>query len=497
MSDGTETDRRAAALAALEQWAPRGVLVVGNERVVPADGETRDVVDPSTGRSVHEAAEASAEDVGRAVGAASDALENGAWGRTSPADRGRRLRAIAAAIDRHSDTLALLESLDVGKPLSIAAGDVAYAAECFEYFGSLAVQIEGANRHFAEGLAVTRREPAGVVGIITPFNFPLALSAVKIATALAAGCTVVHKPSEHTPLSALALARLTRDQDLPAGAYNVVTGSGADAGGAIVRHPEVAKIVFTGSTEIGARVAADAARTIKRVTMELGGKSANIVCADADVAAASARSHTSYTLNAGQYCEAGSRLLVDRQLEDAVVEHLMRAAEGMIVGDALAPTSELGPLINEHAAERVAGMVERSEAAGARIATGGIRREDDAGAFFPPTVIAGAAPDSEIAQDEIFGPVVSVLPFVDVDEAVTLANGTRYGLAAGIQTADVGRAFRIAERLKVGTVWINDWATGSLAMPVGGRKQSGIGREHGPEGLDEYLEYKSILATWR
>ena len=278
------------------------------------------------------------------------------------------------AIDRHSDTLALLESLDVGKPLSIAAGDVAYAAECFEYFGSLAVQIEGASRHFAEGLAVTRREPAGVVGIITPFNFPLALSAVKIATALAAGCTVVHKPSEHTPLCALALAGLTREQDLPAGAYNVVTGSGADAGGAIVRHQEVAKIVFTGSTEIGARVAADAARTIKRVTMELGGKSANIVCADADIAAASARSHTSYTINAGQYCEAGSRLSSTAG-RGRVVEHLTRTAEGMIVGDALAPTSELGPLINERpqsgspgwwSAARPPGRASRPAGSGAR-----------------------------------------------------------------------------------------------------------------------------------
>ena len=490
----TEGDPRQRAIRAAAEWAPERALFIGGEWVESALGESRDVIDPSTGDVVRRAAEGSDQDVDRAVVAARDSLR-GAWGRTSPFDRSRVLRAIAAAIDRNAEALTLLESLDVGKPLETAKGDVQYAVECFEYYASLAVQIEGANRPFAEGLALTRREPVGVVGIITPFNFPLALSAVKIATALAAGCTVVHKPSEHTPLTALALAKLTQGEDLPAGAYNVVTGSGAAAGGALVRHPEVAKIVFTGSTAVGVEVAAEAARTVKRVTMELGGKSANLILGDADLDAASAGGHFAYTFNAGQYCEAGSRLLVDRRVEDAVLEGLTTRAGETVLGDALAPGSSMGPLINDGAAARVGEMVERSAAAGARVVVGGAPVKEREGSFFPPTVIAGAAHDSEIAQEEIFGPVVSVLPFDDVDEAIELANGTRFGLAAGIQTRDVANAFRIAERLEAGTVWINDWATGTVAMPVGGRKQSGLGREHGPEGLDEYLEYKSILAT--
>jgi acyl-CoA reductase-like NAD-dependent aldehyde dehydrogenase len=492
MSDHGARDR---ALEALSEWAPEGELFRGGQWVGPARGETREVVDPSTGRAVHRVAEASEEDVDRAVASARDALARGAWGRASPFDRSRILREIAVLIDSNSEALALLESLDVGKPLETARGDVGYAVECFDYYASLAVQIEGANRHFAEGLAVTRREPVGVVAIITPFNFPLALSAVKIATALAAGCAVVHKPSEHTPLSALALARVIREADLPPGAHNVVTGSGGVAGSALVRHPDVAKIVFTGSTAVGAQVASEAARTVKRVTMELGGKSANLILGDADLDAASAGSHFSYTFNAGQYCEAGSRLLVYRRVADQVLESMTARAGETVVGDALAPDSAMGPLINDRAAARVGEMVERSAAAGARVLTGGEPVAGGEGSFFPPTVIAGAAPDSEISQDEIFGPVVSVLTFETVEEAIELANGTRYGLAAGVQTRDVAKAFRIAERLEAGTVWINDWATGSVAMPVGGRKQSGLGREHGPEGLDEYLEYKSILAT--
>ena len=327
--------------------------------------------------------------------------------------------------------------------------------------------------------------------MITPFNYPLALSAIKIAAALAAGCTVVHKPSEHTPLSALALAGIVLETDLPAGAYNVVNGSGAGAGGALVRHPDVAKIVFTGSTAVGSEVAAEAARTVKRVTMELGGKSANIVCADADLAEAIPRSHRAYTMNAGQYCESGSRLFVERAIHDELAEGLAERARGLAPGDALDPATELGPLINEAAAARVHGLVERGVEAGASVLAGS---EPRAG-FYAPTVIAGADHASEIVQTEIFGPVVALLPFDDVEDAIRLANSTAFGLAAGIQTGDLGRGLRIAERLQAGTVWVNDWATGNLTIPVGGHKRSGIGREGGPEGLAEYLEYKSILAS--
>ena len=331
------------------------------------------------------------------------------------------------------------------------------------------------------------------MGIITPFNFPIALSAVKIAPALAAGCAVVHKPSEHTPLTALEVGKLALEAGLPSGLLNVITGGG-ETGAALVRHPGVAKIVFTGSTAVGGRVAADASLTVKRVTMELGGKSANIVCADADLASAVPRSHFAYTMNAGQYCEAGSRLLVDARVHDEVVDGLAGEAQRAKLGDPLDPETEVGPLITPAAVERVQTLVERSIEGGAELVAGDAPVGGE-GSFFAPTVIAGATPESEIARTELFGPVVAVLSFSDVEEAIAIANGTPFGLAAGVQTADLARGIRIAERLEAGTIWINDWATGNQAIPVGGWKQSGIGREGGPEGLAGYLEYKSILAT--
>jgi acyl-CoA reductase-like NAD-dependent aldehyde dehydrogenase len=488
-------DPHGAAAEALREWAPENALFIGNEWVEPAEGGARDVTNPSTGKPVRQVADAGERDVGRAVAAADDAL--GAWGRLSPFDRSRLLRAVAEGIERNAETLALLESVDVGKPLEMARGEVASAIECFDYYSSLAVQIEGSTRYFEKGLGVVRREPVGTVGIITPFNFPLTLSAVKIAPALAAGCTVVHKPSEHTPLSALALARIVRDAGLPPGVYNLVTGGGDLAGAALVSHQDVAKIVFTGSTEVGVRVAAEAARTVKRVTMELGGKSANIVCADADPEQAAARAHAAYTFNAGQYCESGSRLIVESSIHDELLERLAVEAEATVVGDALETGSAMGPLIAPRALENVHAAVERGLEAGGRLVAGGGPEERGGGWFYRPTVVAEASPDSEIAQHEIFGPVVTAIPFRGLDEAIELANSTRFGLAAGIQTADLGQALRVAERLVAGTVWINDWGTGNVTFPVGGRRQSGLGREQGPEGLAEFLEYKTVLTTLR
>jgi acyl-CoA reductase-like NAD-dependent aldehyde dehydrogenase len=488
-------DPREAAVRALREWAPENALFIGNEWIEPVEGGTREITNPSTGEAVRRVAEAGERDVERAVVAARRGLA--AWGPRSPFDRSRLLRAVADAIDRNAEALALLESVDVGKPLDQSRAEVASAAECFDYFASLAVQIEGSTRWFAEGLGIVRREPVGVVGIITPFNFPLTLSAIKIAPALAAGCSLVHKPSEHTPLSALALARLMLEADLPAGAYNLVTGDGAGVGGPLVRHPDVAKLVFTGSTEVGVRVAAEAARTVKRVTMELGGKSANIVCADADLEEASARAHGAYTFNAGQYCESGSRLIVDAVRHDELLERLEAEADATAIGDALDPASAMGPLITARAVETVHSAVQSAVESGARVVAGGERAERDGGWFYKPTVIAGASHDSEIAQHEIFGPVVTAIPFESLDQAVELANSTRFGLAAGIQTADVARALRLADELVVGTVWINDWGTGNVSFPVGGRRQSGLGREQGPEGLAEFLEYKTVLTTLR
>ena len=488
-----EGDPHAAADAAVREWVPEGVLFIANEWTAPLEGGGREITNPSTGEAVRRVAEAAEPDVERAVAAAERALPG--WADLSPFDRGRMLRAVAEGIERNAEALALLESVDVGKPLGMAREEVAAAAECFDYFASLAVQIEGATRYFEKGLGLVRREPVGTVGIITPFNFPLTLSAVKIAPALAAGCTVVHKPSEHTPLSALALARLTREAGLPAGAYNLVTGAGMPVGGALVGHRNVAKIVFTGSTEVGVRVAAEAARTVKRVTMELGGKSANIVCADADPEAAAARAHAAYTFNAGQYCESGSRLLVASELHEELVQRLAAEADATTLGGGLDPGSAMGPLIAPSALENVHAAVHGALEPGARIVAGGEPAAVGGGWFYRPTVVAGATHDSEIAQREIFGPVVAAIPFTTLDEAVELANSTRFGLAAGIQTGDVAKALRAAERLIAGTVWINDWGTGSVTFPVGGRRQSGLGREQGPEGLAEFLEYKTVLAT--
>lgn len=488
-------DIHAAAEAALREWVPENVLLIAGEWTPPAEGGGRDVTNPSTGRVVGRVAESGERDVDRAVAAAEQGRVT--WGGLSPFERSRVLRTIAAGIERSAEEFALLESLDVGKPLEMSRQEVAYAVECFDYYASLAVQIEGSTRYLEEGLGIVRREPVGSVGIITPFNFPLTLSAVKIATALAAGCTVVHKPSEHTPLSAFALARVMLEAELPAGAYNLVTGAGETTGGALVRHPDIAKIVFTGSTEVGVKVAADAARTVKRVTMELGGKSANIVCADADPEEAAGRAHHAYTFNAGQYCESGSRLLVHSALHDELLERLAAKAGETKVGDALDPGSAMGPLIDSRALDKVGAAVEQGVASGAELIAGGSRIEGRDGWFYRPTVVAGARPDSEVAQREIFGPVVAATPFETLDEAVALANGTRFGLAAGIQTADVARALRLAERLTAGTVWINDWGTGNVTFPVGGRRQSGLGREQGPEGLAEFLEYKTILTSLR
>ena len=485
--------RRTQIAKLLEGWEPAGRVLVDGRWNDPRSGQLRDAVDPATGETLIRAADGSEADVDAAVAAAERTREARSWAMASPFERARVLRRIAAAVAEQSETLALLESADTGKPLDNAKGDVESAAAWFDYYASLAVNLEGSTRHLDQGIALIRREPVGTVGIITPFNFPIALSSVKIAPALAAGCSVVHKPSQHTPLTALAIGQLALEAGLPPGLLNVVTG-GAATGSALVRHPRVAKIVFTGSTAVGQQVAAEASQTIKRVTMELGGKSANIVCADADLATALPRSHFAYTMNAGQYCEAGSRLLVDARVHDEVVEGLAREAGRAKVGDPLEPESEVGPLITPAATERVHALVARSVEAGAELVTGD-PSVGDRGSYFAPTVIAGAAVDSEIARTELFGPVVTVLPFGDVEEAIAIANGTPFGLAAGVQTADLGRGIRLAERLEAGTVWINDWATGNLTIPVGGWKQSGIGREGGPEGLAGYLEYKSILAT--
>ncbi|UJA20861.1 aldehyde dehydrogenase [Thermoleophilia bacterium SCSIO 60948] len=491
MSAALASERRERVSALLGEWLPTGRFLVGGEWIEPWSGGLSDVVEPATGATIGRIGEAGEVDVEAAVGAAERVRSERSWAGASPFERARVLRQIAALLVRDTERLALLESADAGKPYVDAEADVEYAAACFDYFASLAVGLDGSTRHLDEGFALIRREPVGTVGVITPFNFPIASAAVKLAPALAAGCSVVHKPSEQASLSALGLGKLTLETDLPPGVLNVVTGAGPATGRALVANPRVAKIVFTGSTRVGSEVAALAAATVKRVTMELGGKSANIVLDDAEVAAAAERSHRAYTFNAGQYCEAGSRLLVAARLHDDVVAALIEAAKRTNVGDPLDPRSEMGPLISAAAARRVRTAVAEGADGGVEI----LGDPGEEGSYVRPTVVVGAAPESPLARRELFGPVVTVLRFSDVDHAIEIANGSEFGLAAGVQTGELERGLRIAERLEAGTVWINDWATGNLTIPVGGWKRSGVGREQGPEGLGEFLELKSVLVS--
>jgi acyl-CoA reductase-like NAD-dependent aldehyde dehydrogenase len=461
-----------------------------------ADQRTRDVVDPSTGRTVSQVSEAGSEDVKIAVGAAREAFDSGPWSRMNNRDRGRILLKAASLLRERAEDFAQLESLDTGKPLLFSRMiDVGTAADSLEYYGSLALGIEGATRTTAApSFAYTLQEPIGVIGAITPFNFPMILSLSKIAPALAAGNTVVHKPAEDTPLTALAMAALLAEAGLPGGVLNVVPG-GADAGSAIVTDPRVDKIAFTGSTGIGREIARNAAATLKPVTVELGGKSANLIFADADPDAAVQTAINGFTYNTGQFCMAGTRILVEQPVYEDVVAALSAAAGAIPVGDPFAEGTIIGPMTGAKQLARVTGFVDRARANGSlRVAGGDVPSPDLGGGYYQrPVVVADVTQDSELVQQEIFGPVVTVQPFDDEDHAIRLANSTSFGLAGGLQTSDMKRAHRVAAALKAGTVWVNQWGLLDVQMPIGGYKQSGYGRENGPEGLAEYLQAKSVL----
>ncbi|MBT2232461.1 aldehyde dehydrogenase [Nonomuraea sp. NEAU-A123] len=452
----------------------------------------RDVIDPSTGKVVTTVAEADAADVDAAVTAGRRAF--GPWARMSGRERARVLHRVADIVRRREDELVAVESLDVGKPVSLCrAVDVATTAEIYEYYSGLAQTLQGATRQIPiPSHAYTSREPLGVVGAITPFNFPLILSSAKIAPALAAGNAVVHKPAEDTPLSALLMAEILAEAGVPGGVLNVVTG-GAQAGEALLRHPGIDKIAFTGSTEIGRHAAATAGEALKPVTMELGGNAAQIVFEDADLDKAIGSVIKGFVFNTGQFCMGGPRLLVHRSLYDTVLEILAGAVAGVPVGDPFDPATVVGPMAAERHLTKVERYVRLARDQGGRVVTGGERLELGGGYYYRPTIIAGLDDDSRVVQDEIFGPVLTVQPFDTEDEAVELANGTPYGLAAGLQTTDLARAHRVAARLEAGIVWVNDWAMLDPAIPFGGVKQSGYGREYGPEALESYTKVKSVV----
>ncbi|MDN3026851.1 aldehyde dehydrogenase family protein [Streptomyces sp. S.PB5] len=474
-----------------------GQLFIGGRWREAADGARTEVVDPSRGAVVTTVAEAGAADVDAAVRAAREAYDDGSWSGLSGRERGRVLQRVAELIRENADDIARLESLDVGKPITLAhAVDVTNAANDYEHFAALAHSLHGSNRDTPmNALAYTRREPLGVVAAITPFNFPLILAGSKIAPALAAGNTVVHKPADETPLSALYMAELFRRAGVPDGVVNVVTGAGPVAGEALLRHSGVDKIAFTGSTAVGRHAASVAGEALKPVTMELGGNAAHLVFEDADLEVAVGAIIKAFVFNSGQFCMGGPRLLVARSVYATLLGILEQAVPGVPLGDPRQPETVVGPMAGEKHLKKVEEYVELARKEGGRIVCGGERLDLDGGFYYKPTVIADLPNDSRVIQEEIFGPVLTVQPFDSEEEAIRLANSTPYGLASGIQTSNLARAHRIADKLQAGIVWVNDWAMLDPAVPFGGVKDSGFGREYGPEALASYTKTKSVVVS--
>jgi acyl-CoA reductase-like NAD-dependent aldehyde dehydrogenase len=459
---------------------------------VSEGAETRELVEPASGEPLASIQLAGEAEIDRAVAAARVAL-GGDWGKTPATERSRLLHALADAIVANRKELAELESRNVGKAISSVKAELAGAAEQFRFFASALGTIAGRSNPIGGSLFYyTQKEPVGVAGQIVPWNYPLLMTTWKLAPALAAGCTVVLKPDPQTPLTALRLAELAAEVGFPAGAINIVPGDGPTTGAYLVRHPGVDKVAFTGSTKTGGEIMRLASDPVKRVTLELGGKSPNLVFADADLASAIPSSAWAIYYAAGQSCEARSRLLVEAPLYDDVVSQLAELAGKIRVGDPLHADTQMGSLISENHRERVHGFVERGQEAGAEVVTGGALPEGP-GAFYPPTVVAKVDNSAEIAQEEVFGPVVTVIPFADEADAVRIANDVKYGLMATVWTGDPARGHRIASRIKSGTVGINMPFTAFPGIPFGGYKQSGFGRELGIETLDLYLETKSVI----
>ncbi len=473
-----------------------GRLFIGGKWREAHSGRRREVIDPSTGKVITTVAEGGAEDLNDAVAAARKAFDDGAWASLGNRERARLLIRVAEIARQRADELVKVESIDVGKPVTLSrAVDVNTTIELYEFYAALAQGREGALRDMPGGaLAQIRREPLGVVGAITPFNFPLVLSNTKIAPALATGNTIVHKPAGDTPLSALLMAEILAEAGLPEGVVNVVTGPGSRIGDAMARHPNIDKIAFTGSTEVGREVARIAAESVKPTTLELGGKSAHVIFEDADLEKAIAAAIQGFTFNTGQFCMAGTRLLVARKLFDTVVKALVGAVPGIPLGDPFDPSTVIGPMVSEKqrrtSEEYVRVALEDEKAT---VVAGGKRIDKGGGFFYPPTVITGVTNESRLVQEEIFGPVLTVQPFDGEEEAIRMANSTAYGLAAGLHSRDLSRIRRVAARLRAGTVWVNGWGILDPSVPFGGTKQSGFGREYGPEALHYYTQVKSTV----
>jgi phenylacetaldehyde dehydrogenase len=473
-------------------------LFINGQWVDAASGKTFETPNPATGETLARVAEGDAEDINRAVRAARAAFEDGPWSRMTPSERGRIIWRIGEKILEHVDELAQLESLDNGKPFLVAqAADVPLAADLFQYMAGWATKIEGntinisvpympgANFH-----AYTLREPIGVVGQIIPWNFPLLMAAWKLGPALATGCTVVLKPAEQTPLTALRLAELIAEAGVPDGVVNVVPGYGETAGAALAVHDDVDKVAFTGSTEVGKLIVQAAAGNLKKLTLELGGKSPNIVFDDAEDDAVQGAANAIF-FNHGQCCVAGSRLFVQESKYDEVVDGVAEIAKSIKLGSGLDPTTQMGPLVSDEQFRRVTGFLESGRADGATALAGG-GRFGDRGYFVEPTVLTNTRPDMKVVREEIFGPVVVAEKFSSLDEIAAQANDSTYGLGAGIWTRDISKAHALAKKLRAGTVWINCYNVFDASLPFGGYKQSGWGREMGHEVLNNYTEVKAV-----
>jgi acyl-CoA reductase-like NAD-dependent aldehyde dehydrogenase len=475
---------------------PPARLFVDGEWAEPQDGRTFDSENPATESHLATVASAGRADVDKAVAAAKAAL-SGDWGAMSGHQRGQLLWRIADALEERIDEFAVVETLDNGKPIFESRWvDIPAAVSALRYFAGWADKIHGETLD-VEGpfvFAYTLREPMGVVAAITPWNFPIIQALWKIAPALACGNTVLHKPASYTALTALKFAELASDAGLPPGALNVLPGGGAEVGGSMVAHPDIAKITFTGSTEVGRGIMREAAETVKRVTLELGGKSPNIIFADADLDSAVKGAYNGIFYGKGEVCAAGSRLFVERSVHDSLVEKLVARTERLVPGDPLNPKTRMGALVSRTQRESVLEYVSIGDDEGATVATGGnAANVEGKGYFMQPTILTGVDNSMRVAQEEIFGPVLVVIPFDEPDEVIELANASVYGLAAGVWTRDIGKGHRVAARLSAGTVWLNQYNWYDPGAPFGGYKQSGFGRELGREALSYYTESKTVF----
>src|SRR5580704_15146146 len=506
----TSKKRRLVMTATREDKSERAVdtylavprkMLIGGRWVEAASGKTFQTLNPATGELLAEVAEGDREDINRAVSAARKAFEGGPWGLMTPSERGRAMWRLADLIEENAEEFARLETLDNGKPLTASRiADVPMAIDIFRYMAGWATKIEGNTIPISVGyppgakyLAYTLREPVGVVGQIIPWNFPLLMAAMKLGPALATGCTVVLKPAEQTPLTALRLGELIQEAGIPDGVVNIVPGYGETAGAALAAHPDVDKIAFTGSTEVGKLIVHAAAGNLKKVSLELGGKSPNVVYKDADLDSAIPGAASAIFFNHGQCCCAGSRLYIEKPIFDRVVEGVADYAKKINVGSGLDPETSMGPLVSEEQLSRVCGYLEAGFSEGAKAVTGG-HKKGDKGYFVEPTVLVNTREDMKVVREEIFGPVVTAMPFDNPEELLPRANNSEYGLAAAVWTRDISKAHRTAELLRAGTVWINCYNIFDAALPFGGYKQSGWGREMGHDVINLYTQTKAICA---